>query len=408
MQFNQRNLMIGAAAVAIAAVGGVAGSMLFAPKQSHVGETPETHAAELPAAGGAEQAGEGEHAGEEHVEGLVEMNADALKAARIGLETTVAGSLTSEISAQATVAAAPDGEAVLTARASGAITQIRKRIGDPVSQGETVAVVASSEAAGISAALATAKSRLDLAQSSFDREKRLFDEKITARQDLEAAEAELGQAKAEYTRSQAAAKAARVSADGASVFIASPIGGRITFVADTAKLGAYVSPDAVLFRIADPKRIQIQAAVPVTEARRIAPGDLATVESTAGEKLAAVVRSVTPGVDAESRSATVVISLTAGLDGLQPGQFVRAHIKPKSSAPVEGRFVLPEEAVQNVEGRDVVFVRDGDTFLATPVRVGSRGGGRIEIIDGLTAGQSVAGKNAFLLKAELGKGEAEH
>ena len=140
------------------------------------------------------------------------MTAEALAAARIGIETTVAGSLTSEISAQATVAAAPDGEAVLTARASGAITQIRKRIGDAVAQGETVAVVASSEAAGISAALATAKSRLDLAQSSFDREKRLFDEKITARQDLEAAEAELGQAKAEFTRSQAAAKAARVSA----------------------------------------------------------------------------------------------------------------------------------------------------------------------------------------------------
>ena len=93
---------------------------------------------------------------------------------------------------------------------------------------------------------------------------------------------------------------------------------------------------------------------------------------------------------------------------MQPGQFVRAHIKPKSSAPVEGRFVLPEEAVQSVEGRDVVFVREGDAFTAMPVRVGSRGGGRIEVIEGLTAGQAVAGKNAFLLKAELGKGEAEH
>src|SRR3990167_7331867 len=108
MQFTQRNLMIGAAAVAIATVGAVAGSMLFAPKQSHVGETPEAHAAELQADGGGEHAEEGEHAGEEHAEGVIEMNAEALVAARIGLETTVAGSLTSEISAQATVAAAPD------------------------------------------------------------------------------------------------------------------------------------------------------------------------------------------------------------------------------------------------------------------------------------------------------------
>ena len=45
MQFNQRNLMIGGAAVAVLVVGAVAGSTLFAPKQSHVGETPEAHAA---------------------------------------------------------------------------------------------------------------------------------------------------------------------------------------------------------------------------------------------------------------------------------------------------------------------------------------------------------------------------
>ena len=39
--------------------------------------------------------------------------------------------------------------------------------------------------------------------------------------------------------------------------------------------------------------------------------------------------------------------------------------------------------------------------------VGQRSAGRAEIVSGLTAGQSIAAKNAFLLKAELGKGEGE-
>jgi cobalt-zinc-cadmium efflux system membrane fusion protein len=46
-------------------------------------------------------------------------------------------------------------------------------------------------------------------------------------------------------------------------------------------------------------------------------------------------------------------------------------------------------------------------FQATNVVTGKRGGGRIEIVDGLKPGV-VATKGAFLLKAELGKGEAEH
>lgn len=413
MELNKRNLMIGAAAAAIlvAIVGVVAGRTVFAPKHSHAGETMEEHDAELAAAGG-ESAEKGDADSDEKgeaegAEGAIKMEAEALATAGITLQTLAPSSFASEVNAQASVKAAPDGEAVLTARAAGAVTQIRKRLGDPVGRGETVAMVASADAATISASLLSAKASLDLAQSTYDREKRLFDAKITARQELEAAQAELGEAQAEFRRADATAKAARVSADGASVSLASPIGGRVTFVSDMAKLGAYVSPEDVLFRVADPSRIQIEAAVPVGDARRIAPGDLAEIVVASGDPVPAVVRSVTPGLDAESRSATVVLALSGGPAGLQPGQFVRARIKPRSSAPVEGRFVLPEEAVQTVEGRDVVFVREGDNFTAVQVQTGARGSGQIEILSGLSEGQVVAAKNAFLLKAEVGKGDVE-
>ncbi|TPW03862.1 MAG: metal ion efflux membrane fusion protein family [bacterium] len=68
---------------------------------------------------------------------------------------------------------------------------------------------------------------------------------------------------------------------------------------------------------------------------------------------------------------------------------------------------MPEEAIQTVEGRDVVFVRTATGFVATPVLIGQRSGGRAQITSGLRAGQTIATRNAFLLKAELGKGSGE-
>ncbi len=69
---------------------------------------------------------------------------------------------------------------------------------------------------------------------------------------------------------------------------------------------------------------------------------------------------------------------------------------------------MPEEAIQTVEGRDVVFVRTATGFQAAPVIVGQRSGGRAQITSGLRAGQTIATRNAFLLKAALGAGEVEH
>ena len=89
------------------------------------------------------------------------------------------------------------------------------------------------------------------------------------------------------------------------------------------------------------------------------------------------------------------------------GQGLRVRITPRGSS-TNGRIVLPEAAVQTVEGRDVVFVRTGEGFQATPVTVGTRSGGRIEILSGLRAGTTVVTAGAFALKSQLGAGEAEH
>lgn len=378
-------------ALTLLAVGGggvIAGRTMFAPSAPVAVEA-------VADAGGKEEG---------HVEGLIVMDAKRAEAAGIVTEVAQSGMLGAEILAQGVVAPTPNGEAVLTARADGAVVRLNKRLGDSVQAGETIAWLESRDAALLSSDRSTAQTRVTLARSNYERERRLYEAKVTARQDFEAARAGLAEAEAELRRSQSAASASKVSGDGRTLAVTSLISGRVT-KAD-ARLGSYVAAGTELFRVSDPRKIQINASVLPADARRIRAGDHAVIELLGGETVKATVRSATPSLDPDSKTATIVL-IPEGIGQLTPGQGLRVRIVPAGAAPTS-IISLPEEAVQTVEGREVVFVRTANGFQATTVVTGQRGGGRIEIVDGLKPGTVVATKGAFLLKAEIGKGEAEH
>nr|WP_294846406.1 efflux RND transporter periplasmic adaptor subunit [uncultured Sphingomonas sp.] len=389
---NKNKLIAGAAIAALVLGGGgvMLGRSVFAPTTTATAEV------------GGEPSEKVEEEG--HVEGLVEIDPARAKAAGVVTETTQAGGLGAEIIAQGVVAAAPDGEAVLTARADGAVTRITKRLGDSVRAGEAIAYLESRDASAIAAERSSASARLIAARSAYAREKKLFEARVTARQDYEAAQAVLAEAEAEARRTQSAAGAAKITGDGRYLAVTSLISGKIT--KSDATLGSYVTAGTELFRVADPRKIQINASVLPADARRIRPGDRAVVELLGGETINATVRSATPSLDPESKVATVVLS-PDGFGSLTPGQGLRVRITPAGAAGTT-TISLPEEAVQTVEGKEVVFVQTSKGFLATPVVTGQRSGGRIEIVDGLKPRVVVATKGAFFLKAEIGKGEAEH
>lgn len=387
--------MIAAAAAGVLVVGAAGvllGQTLFDP-----------HSAKT-SAGAEEAGGHAEEKGHGGAEG-VEMSADQIKSSGIEIVQAQSGVMTGGIETQGSVAAAPDGLAVLSARSSGSVASISKRLGDPVSAGEVLARIESGQGAGLAAALASAESRAQLARSTFDREKRLFDANVTARQDYEAAQEALTTAEAELASAKTAMSASGVSSDGRYVLVRSPIAGRI--ISSKATLGAFVEGNAELFRVADPSKVHVETALTAADAARVKPGDPASVVFQ-NTTLSATVRSVTPGLDVESRTATAVLSLREREASLQPGQFVRVRISPKATSATSSAIVVPDEAVQSFEAADVVFVRVGSRFEVRTVTVGIRSGGRAEILSGLQSGEQIAGKNAFLVKAELGKSEASH
>jgi len=318
----------------------------------------------------------------------------------IKTEAVSAGNLSFDVLAPATVTAAPNGEAVVTAHVAGTVIRLARQLGDAVRTGETLALVESREAAAMAAEQSVAASKADLARSQLAREQELYNQRVTPRQDLERAQAELAVAEAEVRRAREAAAASHVTQDG-RIAVVSPLAGRITQM--RGALGSFVQPDTELFRIADPRFVQIEASVTAMDAVRIAIGDSAKISTPSGAILAATVRSISPTLNEQTRAATVVLSLVGNHEPLSPGEAVQADIVPKNA--MQSGVVVPEDAVQNVGGRTVVFVRTAAGFKVRPVVVGARGAGRVSIVSGLQAGETIATANAFFLKAELGKAE---
>ncbi len=326
----------------------------------------------------------------------------AIAISQITVAPAAPGELDAVILASATVDSTPDAEAVLTARAPGTVTRIFLRIGDPVRAGQTIALVESRDASQIVADRASASARVTLAARQLARERTLLAQGVSPRADYEAAQANLAVAEADARRASAAAGAARVSSDGRSVAIVSPISGRITSAG--ANLGQFVAAETELFRVADPRRLQITANVPPADASRVRVGDRVELTTNDGRMVEGRVRSATGVVDAQSRTATVVVTPTAGTSTLIPGQLVQARIAASGGATKTG-VTVPQDAVQTLGDRTVVFVRTQQGFKAQPIRIDSRSGGMVAIADGLAAGTLIATTNAFLIKAELEKNE---
>jgi cobalt-zinc-cadmium efflux system membrane fusion protein len=111
-----------------------------------------------------------------------------------------------------------------------------------------------------------------------------------------------------------------------------------------------------------------------------------------------------------TRSATARLELERPGPAWRPGLFVTAEVE---IAEAESPLVIAEGAVQTIDEETVVFVRDGKSFEARPVRLGRHGhdakGERVhEVLAGLNKGELYVVEGSFLLKAELGKASAGH
>ena len=333
----------------------------------------------------------------------IEIPQPFIESAGIKVEQVNTGNVSGEILAAAVVASVPGAEATVIARAAGTVTRINKRLGDSVKAGETIALVDSLEATRMIAERNTASAKLQLAKRVFARESDLFDKGVAPRQDMETAQSALAVAEAEASRTNMIIKAANVAADGRSVHVISPVNGKVT--TESAVVGAFVQPDTELFRVADDKFIQIEAYVTATDVAKIRAGDSATILSRNGSEHPAKVRSITPSVSGSNQTATAILIPEVDATALVLGEGVQVRLH--TTATTQNDVIVPEDAIQNIEGQDSVFLRTKSGFTPHPVVVGQRTNGYAQILSGVDPGVSIATQNAFLIKAEMIKNAPE-
>ncbi len=183
-----------------------------------------------------------------------------------------------------------------------------------------------------------------------------------------------------------------------------PIAG--TILERTTNVGA-VTDGAALFLIGDLSQLQAELNVVTHDTDRVAAGQTVSILGLDGEaKYEGAVASVLPVTDAHSQTLIARVPIEAGAaQNLRPGMAIRAEVVVGETS---AKIVAPSHAVQTLEGQQVVFVREGESLEARVVTIGRSGAGTVEVTTGLKDGELLVAENAFLVKAELGKGSAEH
>jgi membrane fusion protein, heavy metal efflux system len=263
----------------------------------------------------------------------------------------------------------------------------------------------------------TSAAEVRLAQATYDRTKILYEKTITAGKNLQVAEHDLEVAKATATSSVASTRAALVAArrhllilglkDAAidalatkpdlasSVFsLTSPIAGIV--VERNGTVGATVGTDANVFKIIDLSRVWIDANVFEKDLERVRLGQEVKVGVTAfpNANFSGRVILVSSVVDPDTRSVKVRTEVSNQDGRLKPDMFANVQIITDLHRTA---ISIPQSAVLKDGDKSVVFVADGNGYKKRQVTTGIQGDDRVEIVDGLSAGDKVVVKGNYLL-----------
>lgn len=339
--------------------------------------------------------------------GVIPMSAEQIKTNGIALDTAKPSMIQERLHLPAQIKVDAERTVALAAPSDGIVQSVLVSPGAAVRKGQALVTIQSPTVALWRAELGSALQRVRLARTSYRREKTLWEEHISARQDFDAAETALKEA-------EIAVQAARLRLNALGIGTGDEVSSIVTVRAPLdgvvidkpAVAGQAVDASKPLLTVADLSHVWVEAAVPADSLGQIDTGMPAKVSVNAlPNELNGTVSFVGPVLGEATRMATARVTLPNPKLQLRPGMLASVDLMgPQANVQV----TVASDAIQTIHERNVVFVRTGAGFQAQEITVGRTDGKRTEIVKGLAAGTSYAASGSFLLKADLGKAEAEH
>ena len=287
---------------------------------------------------------------------------------------------------------------------AGRVASIKADIGQSVTTGQALAVLASPEFGMAQAETAKAYADQRVTQKALARQQELFAAGIIARKELDAAEADAARAAAESSRTEARTKLYGGASSGSvnqQLTLSSTINGMV--VERNLNPGQELRPDQSgvgvppLFVVSDPSSLWIQIDARESDIGSLKAGAAfeISVPSLGGQVFKAVVKAAGDAIDPATRTIKVR-GLIANPDRLLKAEMlVTARITRQMP---DGGVSIPAGAALLYGSKHQVFVQGAaGTFEPREVELAFEGYKDVVVSKGLNAGEQVVSENTLLL-----------
>jgi RND family efflux transporter MFP subunit len=255
--------------------------------------------------------------------------------------------------------------------------------GDRVGVGS---VLARLEDAELAVELVAARAALEAARAAFERAEQLREREVITLPEYERDRTALAAAEGEHRRLQTRVGYATVR---------SPIAGVVTL--KRVEAGDVVGAQTPLFEVADLSTLVVPIGVSELDVAQLSQGDTVEVSLDArpDSPLRGRIRRVFPAADPATRLVTVEVALESG-SLARPGYLARVRFRfdERNEVPL-----VPASAVlTGSSGEESAFIVEGGKAFRRPVETGLVSQGRVEIVSGLSVGETVVVEGGSALR----------
>lgn len=345
----------------------------------------------------------------------IRLSEETLTSAGIKTEITKRNSLATTVKLPGEVVSEPDRTARLSSATAGRLEQVDFNEGALVTKGQPLAVLRVPDVGRLRGAFAATTAKAKAAAANAQRLRSLKESGLGAEQAVLDAEADAHAQEAEANALGEQLSAIGVNSQVGSGFLVtlrSPINGVV--VSRDAVVGQPIGAEHVLATVVDLSEVWFLGRVFEKDLGRLEVGAKADVQLNAfpREHFDGVVEYVGQQTDPIARTLTARVRLKNPKMRLRIGLFGSAQVAVSEPNSDTQHIVIPRDAVTEVAGKSVVFVKakDGD-FVVHDVELGDSALSSVQVLSGLSEGEQVVVQGVFTLKSLMLKStlsEDEH